>query len=269
MKLSCVVSTQDARFSSIVYREPFEIAFKKIADLGFEGIELAIRDPLLLDMDSILSLPITYNLKISAIATGQAYGDEGLSLSSEKDEIRKRAIERLKTHIDLANKLRSQVIIGLIRGKKAVGLDNAIVENFLINSLNECLSYAEEKNVRLVLEPINRYETNLLNTVEETVQFLKKLNSRNLYILVDTFHMNIEEPSIIDSIRLAGNLISHVHIADNNRWAPGYGHINFKEVVQALKEVGYDGFLSAEILPKPNPDMAAKMVVETMRRYIT
>jgi len=83
-------------------------------------------------------------------------------------------------------------------------------------------------------------------------------------MLVDTFHMNIEEPNIIESLNIVKDYISHVHFADSNRWAPGCGHINFKEILMALKVFGYQGAISAEILPKPS---AAECLRLTMEHY--
>lgn len=116
---------------------------------------------------------------------------------------------------------------------------------------------------------INRYEVNWLNSVSEGISFLKKVKKDNVLLHIDTFHMNIEEPSFKESIIDAKNLIGYVHIADSNRWAPGYGHINFPEIISALKKVGYQGFLSLEVFPLPNPDIAAKKGIENIRRLLS
>ncbi|MFQ6672056.1 MAG: TIM barrel protein, partial [Candidatus Tectimicrobiota bacterium] len=129
-------------------------------------------------------------------------------------------------------------------------------------ALRECAALAEEEGVRLVLEPLNRYETNLVNTVAEALQLIKEVGSEAMGLLFDTFHANIEEPSIEGSIRAAGSRLLHVHVADSNRWHPGAGHIDFAQIVATLREVGYDGYLSAEILPLPDPHTCARKTIE-------
>jgi 5-keto-L-gluconate epimerase len=95
---------------------------------------------------------------------------------------------------------------------------------------------------------------------------IDKIGKSNLKMLVDTFHMNIEEPNIIESLKRVKDCISHVHFADSNRWAPGCGHINFKEILMALNEFGYQGAISAEILPKPSAAECLRLTIEHYHR---
>ncbi|MBM3703329.1 MAG: TIM barrel protein, partial [Actinobacteria bacterium] len=101
----------------------------------------------------------------------------------------------------------------------------------------------------MFLEPINRYEINFINTMEEGYRFIEKVAEDNLLLLIDTFHMNIEEPSTTQSIKNFGSLIGHIHIADSNRKAPGLGHIDFLSIIAQLMKINYRSFLSAEIIP--------------------
>jgi len=130
--------------------------------------------------------------------------------------------------------------------------------------LRECTEFAKEYNIRLTLGPVNRYESNFINTLNEGVEFIIRVGASNLGLLADTFHMNIEEVSIYDSLIQAKDYITHVHFADSNRWAPGCGHLDFSKIVQTLKKIGYQGFISAEILPFPDPDNCALLTAETL-----
>jgi sugar phosphate isomerase/epimerase len=112
--------------------------------------------------------------------------------------------------------------------------------------------------VGIAFEPLNRYETSLLNTVEEGLSFIEKINSKSLGMLLDTFHMNIEKPSIEKSMCLAGDRIFHFHYADSNRNYPGHGHLDFKSVMRTLVDIGYQGFVSGEHRAYPDPLMAAE-----------
>jgi len=268
MKLSLVISISDTKFSAVAFKESYSIAIEKAAKWGYDGVELAVRDPAVINIGELKNLLGRYNLEVPALGTGQAYGEEGLSLTSPDRQTREKAKERLKSHVKMASELNSKVIIGLIRGKASQdsGIEKSL--DLFKKYMRDLCDFAMKYNVEFVIEPINRYETNMLNTVDETLDFVDAVKRNNLKILVDTFHMNIEEPSIFDSIKRAGEQVGHVHIADSNRWAAGCGHIDFARVINALKEVGYDGYLSAEILPEPSPDEAGKLYFEYMSKLI-
>ena len=261
MQKCIVISTPGAQFSALAMKEDFKESIKKVADLGYDAVELAVRDPRMIDVYEIRSLLQQHHLTVPAIGTGQAYGEEGLSFTDPDPEIRRKAVQRIKDQMNLAIDIRGpQVIIGLIRGTVKSGMDREQAEKYFIQSIVECLEYKPE--VTLTLEPINRYETNLYNDTRSAMEVIDKIGRSNLKMLADTFHMNIEERDIIESILHAKGYISHVHFADSNRWAPGCGHIDFREILDALEEIGYQGAVSAEILPKPTPEECLRLTME-------
>jgi len=266
MKKSIVVSIQPTKFSALAFKEDFEKSIKKVANLGFDGAELAVRNPKDLKVDDVINIIKENNLEVPAIGTGQAYGEEGLSFSDPDGTIRRMAVERINDQIVFASHFNAQVIIGLIRGNIEEGVNRAEAEKWTIDCLKECTEFAQEYNIRLTLEPVNRYESNFINTLDEGIKFVKRVGTSNLGILADTFHMNIEEISIYDSIIKAKDFITHVHFADSNRWAPGCGHLDFTKIVQTLKNIDYQGYISAEILPFPDPDSCARLTAETLSR---
>lgn len=267
MKLSFVVSLQKTKFESIS-AGPWEEKIRLLSKLGYEGVELAIRDPKQIKIKRIEIALNKNNLELCAIGSGQAYVDDGLALSSLRDDIRSMAIDRLKEYIDLARIFNTRVIIGLIRGKKEIeGYDSKFNDN-LYDSFRYICDYASSKNVIIAVEPINRYETDFFNTVDETIRFIKKFKCKNLRILLDTFHMNIEEKNFITPIQKAKNYLSHFHIADSNRRYPGEGHIDFSMIIEELKKIGYGGYLSGEILPIPDFNTCAKKYLINMKRCI-
>lgn len=268
MKLSIVLSTQPAAFSALAYKGELEQNIAKIARLGYDGVELAVRDPQVLDLDAVTASLEQHDLTVPAIGTGQAYGEEGLSFTAGDGSIRRRAIERIKSQIDLGARLRALVILGLIRGKVEAEVSRQQAYDWLVQALAECADYAAANDVKLAMEPINRYETDLIITVAEGLQLIQHVGSAAFGLLLDSFHMNIEEPSVETSIRNAGDRIFHFHIADSNRWYPGAGHLDFQRIVAVLSEIGYDGFLSAEILPLPDPDSCAKQTIKNMRAVL-
>jgi sugar phosphate isomerase/epimerase len=117
----------------------------------------------------------------------------------------------------------------------------------------------------MTLEPLNRYETNFINTLDEGIKFIKKIGLQNVKILADIFHMNIEEVSISKAIIEAKNYISHVHFADSNRCAPGDGHLNFREIVSSLVRINYNGFVAMEMLPKPDSLTVANRAISYLK----
>jgi len=266
MKLSIVLSTQPASFSALAYKGELEKNLAKIRALGYDGVELAVRDPALLNLDELRMLLDRYQLPVAAIGTGQAFGEDGLSLTHADDSVRRKAIQRLRSQLALARTLNAKVIVGLLRGLCPDQSRLKAMERKLAVSLTVALRGFEQ--VQVVIEPINRYETPLLNTVASALRFLDRLGLEQVGLLLDTFHMNIEEPSLPASIRMAGDRLFHFHLADSTRWHPGAGHVDFPAVVKTLEEIGYADFLSAEILPMPNADAAAENTIRYMRRLV-
>ena len=264
MKKGIVVSTSSTKFSALAFKENLKESIKKVANLGFDGAELAVRNPKDLKVENVIKIIKENNLEVPAIGTGQAYGEEGLSFSDPDEAIRKIAVKRINNQIIFASHFNAQVIIGLIRGEIKEGVDREKAEEWTIDCLRKCTEFAKEYNIQLTLEPVNRYESNFINTLSEGIEFIKRVSVSNLGLLADTFHMNIEEVSIYSSIIQAKDYISHVHFADSNRWAPGCGHLDFAKIVQTFKKISYQGYVSAEILPLPDPDSCARLTAKTL-----
>jgi len=165
----------------------------------------------------------------------------------------------MKGHILFAERLGASVVLGSIRGRLDDSSSGTQQRGYqtAVDASRELAQFAAGHGVRLTIEPINRYETNFLNTVDETLTFLDEVGEDGIGVLLDTFHMNIEESSMSDAFHTAGDRLWHVHWVDSNRCAPGMGHTDFRSLWHALADVGYDGFLSAEILPRPDDEAAA------------
>lgn len=267
MQKCIVVSTPDAEFSALAFKEDFNDSIKKVAELGFDVVELAVRNPENIDIDEVKSILNRYKLTVPAIGTGQAFGQDGLSFTDINKKVREKAVQRIKDQMDFAVEIgKPQIIIGLIRGIVDDHDRIAEAEKYFIKCMRDCADYRSD--IILALEPINRYETNLYNNLSSMKEIIDKIDRPSVKMLIDTFHMNIEEPDMIKSIDNVKDYISHVHIADSNRWAPGCGHINFKKIINKLREIGYDGALSAEILPEPNPDESAYLTINYFNKLL-
>jgi sugar phosphate isomerase/epimerase len=269
MKLSIVLSTHPAQFQAVAFKGDFETNIAKIAGWGYDGVELAIRDPRLVDADELLRVVTIHGLEVPAIGTGQAWGEEGLSFTSDDPAVRVAAIERVKNHVPLAARFNAIIILGLIRGITSEGQTHEQSMAYLIEALQECVAEAVKEGVRFALEPLNRYETDLIHTVADGLDLIERVGADNFGLLLDTFHMNIEEPVIEDSIRACGDRIFHFHVADSNRWYPGAGHLDFKSILDALFVTGYQGYISGEFMPLPDADTAAQRSIAYLRRLFS
>jgi len=266
MKLSIVLSTQPAQFQAATFKGDLETNLKHIANLGYHGVELAIRDPKLVDFDELERLVSKCKLAIPAIGTGQAWGEEGLSFTDPDPSVRRAAIERIICHIPGAVRFGAVIILGLIRGIVKPGVDPMQAMDWLVEALRECSAAARPYGIRLALEPINRYETTLINNIAQGLELIERVGVDNFGLLPDTFHMNIEEPGIEASILACGNRIFHFHVADSNRWYPGAGHLDFKSIMKTLFATGYSAWVSGEFLPEPDPQTAAERNIAVLKQ---
>lgn len=266
MKLSIVLSTQPTQFQAATFKGDLEANLRAIAALGYDGVELAIRDPKQVDLDSLERLVGRCKLSVPAIGTGQAWGEEGLSLTDPNALVRETTIERIKSHIPVASRFGAVIIIGLVRGILKPGVEQEQAMEWLTQALRNCSAAAQPQGVRLALEPISHTETTLINNSAQGLELIKRVGAENFGLLLDTFHMSIDEPDIEASIRKCSTSIFHFHVADSNRRYPGAGRLDFKSILKALFATGYSGWVSGEFLPKPDAGTAAKEAVTYLRQ---
>jgi len=265
MKKSISVATFPTKFGPLVFTGGLKEIIQKVSNLGYDGIELFVKRPEEVNVKLLRQWLNSNKIRISAIAAVAAFVEEGLSLSDPDKNIRKKHIEIVKRQIELASYFNAVVPIGLVRGRIKEGFSYAETEEWFAESLIECEKVAKNFNVIMALEPLNRYETNFINTLDEGIRFIKKAGLQNVKILADTFHMNMEEVSISKAIIKAKNYISHVHFADSNRCAPGDGHLNFREIVSSLIRINYNGFVVMEMLPKPDSLTVANRAISYLK----
>jgi sugar phosphate isomerase/epimerase len=261
------LSPTKAEFGPLLFAGDLDQGIEVAAELGYDGVELNLLDSTKLDQDAILKKLQDCNIQVPSIGTGQSYFHENLSLADIRPQTQTAVRDRLRDHIKFASKLGAAVVLGSIRGKLDTSSPEARQESYQIavDAARELADFAATLGVILTIEPINRYETNFLNTIAETIEFIRLVGRRNVGLLADTFHMNIEEGDMVAVLKGAGSLLWHVHFADSNRYAPGMGHLNFPELAAALKDIGYNGYVSAEIIPVPDSLSAAKAWMDAIR----
>jgi sugar phosphate isomerase/epimerase len=178
---------------------------------------------------------------------------------------RRRARDFIRAIIDFAGALGAPAIIGSMQGRSGDGVDRRRPTGYLPRPSTTSGEHAAQYGVPLIFEPLNRYETDLANTVGRGVEILRSLSTRNVVLLADLFHMNIEEADIAAAIREGAGHIGHVHFVDSNRRAAGYGHMDYGPIVEALAAIGYAGYASAEAFPLPDSEAAAARTIESFR----
>jgi len=268
LKLGLAVAPEKASpLAFVVFRDKLEIILEKASRLGYDGVELALASSEEIDIKELKELLNVFKLELPVISTGRVFAECNVSLSHPKDEIRNKAIEIMKSLIDVASEFNSKVNIGRVRGMVNGGEREAVKKRF-IDTVSLLLGYAKEKRVELIIEPINRYETDFINTIEEGLEIIKQFNKLgfdNIGLMPDLFHMNIEEKNIEESLKMANNRISYIHFADSNRYAPGDGHLDFISIINTLKQINYNGYITLEILPKPDPEIAASRGIKFLK----
>ena len=258
MRFSFVVSAgmgyriSDLFDTDASFRE-FQAALTLLKRHGFSGVELNLATTERTRLARIVKVSRQEGLRVAAVGTGLLYSKRGYSFTDRNAIRRKRAMAIVSQLIQFASQEKAVLIIGLVRGGPSAA-DSA--GKLLSQALVECDRIASEHRVRLALEAINRYETRLLNTAADVANIIHDEKLRSTGMLLDSFHMNIEEPSIEGTIRKYHRLVSHFHIADSNRWPPGLGHLDVARELKLLEELQYPGWVSAEVLPEPDNERA-------------
>ncbi|MEL7499336.1 MAG: sugar phosphate isomerase/epimerase family protein [Planctomycetota bacterium] len=257
----------EAKGGPFVFWEGLAHAFEQAESLGFDAVEIFAPGPDAVDRNELKSLVETHGRSVAAVGTGAGAVKHGLTLSSGDAAIREQAVEFVKSMIDFGAEFNAPAIIGSMQGRWGGQTDRTTAMSYLTDSLESLGDYAGTRDVPLIYEPLNRYETNLFNTIAEGVEVVESLSTSNVRLLADLFHMNIEEADVAEAIRVGGKHLAEIHFVDSNRWAAGYGHTNFDPIVAALKDIDFAGVIAVESFPKPDSMSAATKTIEAFRQY--
>ncbi|HEX5443704.1 MAG TPA: sugar phosphate isomerase/epimerase family protein [Pirellulales bacterium] len=264
---SCVTISlvNEARGGPFVFWDDLPAACRQAQELGFDGIEIFPPAAEAIDVKPVASLLSDHGLTLAAVGTGGGWVRQRLHLTLADAAARQKARAFIRAIIDVAGPLGAPAIIGSMQGRSGDGVDAATATGYLQDALQDLGEHAQQYGVPLIYEPLNRYETNMANTLAAGGQVLAGLSTHNVRLLADLFHMNIEETDLPQSIRAAGESIGHVHFVDSNRRPAGLGHLDFAPIAAALKHIGYRGFASAEAFAYPDPLSAARQTMEAFR----
>ncbi len=232
--------------STFIWVSPFSSdtldLIDKVKAFGFDLIEICVEDP-----DTIDTAVIGRALKRAGLGVTVcgAFGPNR-DMSSDDPAVRDNAIDYSRRCVDIAAELGSEVVVGPMYA--AVGNTRLLGPSerrrqwdLAVDSVSQVADHAAERGVRLAVEPLNRFETDLINTVDQGLELLSDIGRENVGFLLDTFHMNIEEKNIPDAIRRAGKHIFEFHSCSNDRGTPGEDHLPWSEIAAALRGVEYEG----------------------------
>jgi D-psicose/D-tagatose/L-ribulose 3-epimerase len=221
--------------------------FKYAREIGFEVFEVCVEDPAQLSAEPLIEAASGTGLQISVCG---AFGPDR-DVSHEEPDKRAQGVRYLKACIDLAADVGSPHVAGPMysatgKARLLPPEEREQQRTWAVESLREAADYAGERGVRLAMEPLNRFETDLVNTVEQGLDLCDRIGRANVGLLLDTFHMNIEEKSFTEAMTRAGDRLFHMQVAENDRGTPGSGHVPWDEVFRALDAVGYNGSVVIE-----------------------
>jgi len=242
-------------------------ACRTAAELGFDAVEIFPESAESFPAAELSRLLAEYGLSVAAVGTGAGWVKQKLHLCHADATVRAQAREFIAGIIDAAGRFGAPAIIGSMQGRWEGAVSRETAFEHLAAALGDLGARAAAHGQVLLYEPLNRYETNLLNRQGDAAAWLESRGLSHVQLLCDLFHMNIEEVDVAAALAAAGRRVGHVHWADSNRQAMGLGHTDAAAVVAALRGMGYEGFLSAEVFPLLSDLDAARQTILSLRPH--
>ena len=235
MKIGCHGSVWTGAFDV----DGVRLAVSKTCEAGFDLIEIPLMDPEGLDVAATRRVLAEYDLA----ATASLGLRDDIDISSEDADIVANGEKHLRTCLEVLNDVGGTYLVGVIycAMKKYFAPASDLGRQHSIDTIGRLASRAEELGVRLGIEVVNRYESNLVNTSRQAVEYVKQVGHDNVSVHLDTYHMNIEEPDMFSPVLTAGSRLGYVHIGESHRGYLGSGTVDFDGFFRGLAHIGYDG----------------------------
>jgi sugar phosphate isomerase/epimerase len=238
---------------------------ERIAGLGYSGIELTASHPMPYPVEEIVALTRKHGLPVVSLLSGWSYANEGLCLSSPRAEVRQRAIDRLIEYAGHAARLGAVLVVGLMQGLRSDEPDETEANQRIAACLRPVADAAARQGAAVVLEPVNHLQVGFNHTAAEAAAMVERVGLPGLSYMLDTIHLNIEERSIVDTIRAHGRRIRHFHLCETNGGPFGTGNLDFQAVLRTLDQTAYSHFASVKIYRKVEWEEAARSTGEFLR----
>lgn len=264
MKTSVVVADGTFPTATAPLLGQVDTVFRQAAALGYDAVSITVNHPKDVNVDEILSAMKTYGVAVSGLATGRICGADGYSISSAEEENRLEAVERILGHIDICAKLNAKLIIGTVRGRIQVAGNWNTYETQFRKSMYEILTHAESKCVKVMLEAMSELDGDTYQTMAQAGDCVRSFRSPALQLQIDTMHLAYNKEDFYQDILKYGDLLGQVDISNPDRTVPDGSKFDFPLLIQALKEVNFDGYLLSEFRAAP-PENAAKVGLEYLK----
>jgi sugar phosphate isomerase/epimerase len=238
------------------------------AELGFDAVEIFPESAEAFPAAELQRLLAAHGLAVAAVGTGAGWVRQKLHLCHADAGVRAQAREFIGGIVDVAAAFGAPAIVGSMQGRYEGDMSREEALDHLASALAPLGARAAGHGQALLYEPLNRYETNLFNRQGEAAAWVESRGLAHVRLLCDLFHMNIEEADLAAALVAAGRHVGHVHWADSNRQAMGLGHAAPEPVIAALRGIGYQGFLSAEVFPLPTAMEAARQTIKSLRESV-
>ncbi len=269
MKLSYQIATPDISTPNLPSAQgTLEENLDCVAEAGFEAVELSVRKPDELDLDKIGKELSRRDLSVSMIHTASMGFQDRIWLCHPVPEIREVSCRRHVDALGMAQRFGCGLVIGSSRGNLCEDDRRYASVQWMRDALLGLADEAAAREAKLYLEPLCSHWINNVNTAAEGAALCHELGHDALVLMLDTYHMNVDEASFTVPVLESKELLGHMHIAENNRFYPGGGHIPFGEVIGALRSIGYTNYLTCQIVSKPDIQTAARLAAEKLRTLI-
>lgn len=268
-KLAYMVATPDILSPySLGYHGEIDYSCSLLKELGYDGIELTTAEADAFDWKPVEKAIEKHNLDVPLICTGEVFGQSAIGLANPDTDKRKLAIDRIKRIVNFASIWRAHVNIGRSRWQYEEGIPREQTEKWALEAFKELSDYAAGFDVTIALEPIAFHVLNFINSTQDGLDWMARVNKSNFKLMLDVYHMNIDdrlsmEKSIKQAVGL--NAVAHVHLCDTNRKPPGYGHMDFEGIINAFRSSGYSGYLSAEVFNYPDKESAIRRTIQVLK----
>jgi len=249
-------------WTSPITTQKLEELAPRVANIGFDLVEIPVEEPDLLEYSEVREILNSHALDASVCAVMSGERD----LIHPEEEIRDTGMHHVRTCVDIAHEVGSDRVVGPLYS--AIGRcwqpspdQRKKEEELLVEQLHRLSEYADDRNVTLCVEPLNRFETSFLNLTSQVVDIVERVDHSACKILLDIFHLGIEEKDLGDAVRSAGSYLGHVQVSENDRGVPGTGHLPWQDVASALRDLNYDGPIVVESFNFENKDIARAAAV--------
>jgi sugar phosphate isomerase/epimerase len=258
LKIAYMVASPDLEDAKRVtaLKGSIEKCFRLLGEYGYDGAEMMVGDPELLDLDLLRRCARENSLEIPAFCTGELFGRYGLSFMDPDEAVRHRALSMTIASIDQAAVFGAAVNVGRLRGQFHPNVPHDQSLSWMYSAFERIADHAASAGVRILLEPVAYPFCNTINSTLDGIETVRKVNRESFRLMLDVFTMNMEDPSFEQAFNEAHPHLDHIHLCDANRLAPGMGKFDFSVLIETIRSSGYQGYVSVECYQVPDQEQA-------------